>query len=130
MMNLLKKIISRRVRELEAKIKELEDQLSVHIHLKKVHLDHDKWEIDFGGEFIPILAAMMYQFFKEAGGQNYVEMRLNPKVGCEDSIEPMVLTLQRVVGKTPHELRRSAEEEVVRLKLQIQELEKKTVQNA
>lgn len=121
MFNWISRFISKRIRELEEKNRELQDQVDVYIHLKKLHLDGHRWEIDISGEFIPILAEMMYMFFKEAGGKNYVEMKLNPK---NDECGPLSLTLQRIYGKTPHECRVEAEKQVETLKQKVEELEK------
>ena len=51
------------------------------------------------------IAAEMGSFFKSAGGQNYVEIRVN-----HEELGPLVLTMQRAHGKTPHELKAEAVE--------------------
>ena len=68
----------------------------------------DNGQITFGGEMVRILAEIMAQML-EAGGAgpaNYTETRI-----FHDRLGPLVLTLQRVTGQTPHELRRAAETE-------------------
>ena len=53
-----------------------------------------------------LLAAGFAEQFVEAGGVNYVEVSFtHPKTG------PLVVTLQRTQGKTPHQLRVEAESE-------------------
>ena len=53
----------------------------------------------------PILDALADQFV-ESGSSNYIEMRFH-----SEATGPLLLTLQRVNGKTPHQLRTEAEKE-------------------
>ena len=60
----------------------------------------------FAGEAVEFFASMICEFYKANGGENYVEMRLaNPK----DPAEQYVVTVRKLLGKTPHELRVEAE---------------------
>lgn len=117
----VERFLSRRIRKLEEENKVLQDQVDVFFALKEAHLTGKKMDYDFGGEFVPILANMMYEFFSYSGGENYVEIRLNPK---DDRCGPLILTLQRVFGKTPAQLRNEAENEVKTLQKKIEELTK------
>lgn len=126
MLNWIKRRISRRIKELEAENENLRGQNEVYLRLKEIHMTDKKWNVDFQGEFIPILAEMLYTFFIEAGGVNYVEMRLSPKT---EGIGPMLLTLQRVWGKTAHELRKEAESQVEILQQKLLEISENQVKN-
>lgn len=65
----------------------------------------------------PIVAALMIQlvsFFELAGGKNYVEMQVkHPEKGI------FLMTVQRVEGKTPHQLRVEAEFRVSELEKEL-----------
>ncbi len=56
--------------------------------------------------FIDTVAYPMVLFFKEIGGTNYLEMQVET-----DELGPLVLSIQKKWGKTPHELRKEAEAE-------------------
>lgn len=61
-----------------------------------------------------LLAAGFAEQFVEAGGINYVEVSFtHPKTG------PLVVTLQRTQGKTPHKLRAEAEAERDQLRAEL-----------
>ena len=57
-----------------------------------------------GGAVQPIFDALADQFVK-SGASNYIEMQFHSKAG------PFLFTLQRVDGKTPHQLRVESEQE-------------------
>ena len=57
------------------------------------------------GAVQPILDALADQFV-ESGASNYIEMQLHSKAALS-----LLFTLQRVDGKTPHQLRAEAENE-------------------
>lgn len=63
--------------------------------------------VTFSHPMFRVWADSMYEMFKEAGGENYVELTLMPKNGG-----PMTLTLQRQEGKTPDELLRKYKSDV------------------
>jgi len=64
-----------------------------------------------------LLAAGFAEQFVEAGGINYVEVSFtHPKTG------PLVVTLQRTQGKTPHKLRVEAEAERDQLRAEVERL--------
>lgn len=87
---------------------------------KQLKSDAGKWIVDqayvtgletggglsvgFQGAACQMFAAMVAGEFKGAGGINYVQMTMtHPETG------PLVLTMQRLAGKTPHALRTEAE---------------------
>lgn len=57
---------------------------------------------------VSMLGYKLAQFFKDAGGANYVEVMINTP--DDEKIGPLILTVQRKFGKTPHELRLEAEQ--------------------
>lgn len=68
--------------------------------------------------FVRQIAALMAAWFYQEGGQNYVEVELHAPVLNEEippdgtrRIGPLILTVQRKEGETPHALRRKAEAE-------------------
>jgi hypothetical protein len=63
---------------------------------------------------IPLMASAMANDFKERGGENYVEYHFN-----ESNIGPFTLTMQRMCGKTPHQLQKQAESERDQLKADV-----------
>jgi hypothetical protein len=66
-------------------------------------------QITIGGPLVRVMAEAMAQML-EAGDPgnpaNYTETRIS-----HDRLGPLVLTLQRVSGRTPHEMRRATESE-------------------
>lgn len=80
----------------------------------------DKVEIGYDAPIIGALASALAQWFAEQGGPNYAEMQfstVDPEVG------PLILTVQRKDGKTPHELRAEAERDADRLRAERSALE-------
>jgi DNA-directed RNA polymerase subunit L len=78
----------------------LKERLEVWEGLRDIRIDEVRGTGFFQANFIPFVAEFLYEWFEEQGGVNYVEMRVNhPASG------PLVLTLQRAWGKTPHEMR-------------------------
>lgn len=63
--------------------------------------------------------------FAEAGGENYVELRFTSQQVLPG--EQFVVTLQKVAGQTPHDLRRAAEAKNAELMRQIEALSAMTV---
>lgn len=55
-------------------------------------------------EIVPIMATAMAHDFKKRGGKNYVEHHF-----YEPTIGPFTITMQRIEGKTPDQLKREAE---------------------
>ena len=69
------------------------------------------------GAVQPMLDALADQFV-ESGSSNYIEMQLHSKTAIS-----LLFTLQRVDGKTPHQLREEAEKERDVLRTKIEEME-------
>ncbi|MDP2662110.1 MAG: hypothetical protein Q8R28_15400 [Dehalococcoidia bacterium] len=66
---------------------------------------------------LSVIADAMYVLFMQQGGVNYVGWQMRAK----DGKEPMLLTLQRKLGKTPHELRAEAEKELGELRKKLED---------
>jgi len=103
--------------KLKEENKRLKEEVEIFLGLKKMYIERGKWDVSMEGDFVPILADMLYQFFVDQGGVNYVEMRLTPK--NPEECGPLALILQRVYGKTPAELKTEYEEENKRLKCEL-----------
>lgn len=65
----------------------------------------------FTAEFMPYLAECLVGWFQEAGGVNYVENTYLELDVNHKETGKLTLTLQRVQGKTPDEMRQEAEAE-------------------
>lgn len=76
------------------------------------------FECKIQSEYVQYVAALLAGYFRQEGATNYVEMRVtHPDTG------PLVLSLQRVEGQTPHELRKKAETQLSDAKNHISLLE-------
>ena len=73
------------------------------------------------GSVQPMLDALADQFV-ESGSSNYIEMQLHSKAAIS-----LLLTLQRVDGKTPHQLREEAEKERDVLRADLAAAEKENI---
>jgi len=105
---------SRRERELEQAVESLQAVIEAMSNPKTLHLDYDeeshKALFELKADFVPLFIAWMAEWFREQGGINYVEVEaFHPETG------PLVFTMQRKDGKTPHELRCEAEAQIERL---------------
>lgn len=73
----------------------------------------------FEGGAVHLLVDAFAGQFSESGAENYLEMHFHsPATG------PLVTTVQRVNGKTPHQLREAAEKERDALRAKIAEMER------
>ncbi len=80
--------------------------------------ERDGQDVTLRSETMHLFAGVLADWFIDAGGINYVEARLNsPKTG------PLLFIVQRVEGKTPHELRIEAEDRIIVLEATIDKLE-------
>lgn len=80
------------------------------VQSKGVSINIQHWAIKF-------FAASFAQTFNETKAVNYIEMTLgHPDTG------PLIVTLQKLVGKTPHELREQAEKERDKAREEAEEL--------
>lgn len=105
--------LNQRVLEREAEIDRLQaaiaGKLDNEMLLKVLHIEGNTLAADFEGGLARVIAAHFAEVVAEA--KNYVEMRFEGhKVG------PLLVTVQRMNGKTPHALRMEAEAEVDRLR--------------
>lgn len=72
-----------------------------------------------------VLASAFAEQFTSSGGVNYVEVSfMHPATG------PICVTLQRVQGKTPHQLRREAEAERDQLRAEVERMRRICVEQA
>ena len=69
--------------------------------------------------FVDAFATQLLEQFLESGATNYLEMSFHSNV-----TGPLVVTLQRVNGKTAHQLRAEAEKERDALRAKVEEMEK------
>lgn len=121
-LNALHKLFhSRRERELEQAVENREAVIDAMSNPRSVHVDYDqeqhKFLMSFKADFVPLFVGWMAEWFREQGGMNYVEVEaFHPEAG------PLVFTMQRKDGKTPHELRREAEATIARLQQDINNL--------
>ena len=91
------------------------------VYLKK--FDADTATMELKSEAFKNLAEMAYSYAEACGMQNYVEATV--KVGplqAKDGEERFFVTLQRMDGKTPHELKVEAERERDELRDQVEAL--------
>ena len=94
------------VYRLREEVERLRKALSGEVMLKSLELRDGHLDLAVTHPAVMAIASELASFFKAAGGQNYVEVRMHhPDTG------DLVLSVQRVLGKTPHELRKEAEVE-------------------
>lgn len=71
-------------------------------------------DVQLEGGACQLIAEAFAHQLKESGANNYIEMSFVSKVVSPG--ERLVVTLQRASGKTPHQLRAAAENELQQLK--------------
>lgn len=86
--------------------------------LTGMHGKPGEFFIGLQGGAAQILAEGLASQLAESGAENYVELRFTSKHAAPD--EEVVVTIQRVRGKSPHALRREAEAERDRLRAQVE----------
>lgn len=120
--NVLRELFhSRRERELEQAVERLRAVIDAMSNPKTFHLDYDeeshKALFEFKADFVPLFIGWMAAWFREQGGMNYVEVEaFHPETG------PLIFTMQRKQGKTPHELQLRAEAQSDRLQQEIDKM--------
>lgn len=133
-----KQDLREQVAALEAQIERAE-KIDTSVKLLKAGAEPDKsFMLQLHSELWPLIAHSLYTWFKENGGKNYIEQTVSvPKDDDHKAsmtfkvfdfdpyfnAEVFTLTMQRLSGKTPHQLKAAAEAEVVRLKARVAELE-------
>ncbi len=70
--------------------------------------------LDLAGGPLPLIIAYMRELMTkpEGGMHNYTEMQIQPKDGGEG----FIFNIQRIDGKTPHQLMIEAQEELAKIK--------------
>jgi hypothetical protein len=107
--------------ELKDRVVGLQDQIErlTQVKLEGVTYEKGKLDIRVSFELCKVLAAHFWNILETAEAQNYVELHLVDQThgrtaalefNCPDMIEKIVILIQRSLGKTPHQLRREAEE--------------------
>jgi hypothetical protein len=100
------------VLELIAEVERLSAIVEKHIDPKQVmmtglNVHNGSFSMGLEGGPVRIFAAAFADYFKESPASNYIEMHL---ASTDPEIGELICTLQRKQGKTPHALRREAEE--------------------
>ena len=73
----------------------------------------------FEGGAVQLMVDALVDQFLESGASNYIEMQFH-----SEATGPLVVTLQRVNGKTPHQLRAEAEQERDALRAKVEAMER------
>lgn len=84
--------------------------------VKSFQLEDGTFSMALTGPAMERLAAVIVGHFKALGPENYFEMTLFDR---EDPGERYTVTVQKVSAKSPHELRREAEDRVEELEKQL-----------
>lgn len=104
------RIILARTVELEAENDKLRAALAEKVvsqtALQELSVSKGTFEATFEGGAVHLLADALAEQFADSGATNYLEMQFD-----NDRTGPLVLTMQRLNGKTPAALRREAEAE-------------------
>lgn len=99
--------LKKQLEECQKRLKEKEKRLDhfMEIEARSVSLTEEGGlSLDAYGEMVSIFASAFEDYFKKTGAVNYVEICLDSQSNQE--IGPLVLTLQRKHGLTPHEARK------------------------
>lgn len=89
------------------------------MNIRELHFKDGNLDAAVGGEGATAIAMTLVGFYKAQGGANYVEMQLADK----NTGERYTVTVQRVAGKTPHELRTAAEARAETLAAALREIQ-------
>lgn len=66
--------------------------------------------IEASGRLISIIAGHLATWMREHAAENYTETEILMPLEVSNGGDPYILTIQRKLGKTPHQLRAAAEE--------------------
>lgn len=102
----------------DAAEKERDEANAALVNIREMHFENGALDVAFSGDGATAIAMVLVAFYKEHGGENYVEMQLADKT----TGERYTVTIQRVAGKTPHELRDAAEASRDRLAAALREI--------
>jgi hypothetical protein len=110
------------VEKMQARIKSLEPY-----EPRVTAMEIQNGEIDVSiksKELVEIMASIFETYLDQIGAENYGEIQGETHANqlTVDVGRPILVTIQRRDGKTPHTLRREAEAEVARLQAEIAEL--------
>lgn len=72
--------------------------------LVKLSFENGRWNALMRHPNVALFAQELVKFFRDAGAVNYVEITI-----ATPELDEFILTLQRKLGKTPHELKMEAE---------------------
>lgn len=87
--------------------------------VKEFSFKDGDFDAAFVGEGAAAIAMTLIGFYREQKGENYVEMQF----GDKKTGERFTVTVQRVAGKTPHELRSAAEARAETLAAALREIQ-------
>ena len=89
----------------------LAEKVTSETMLRDLSVGNGSIHASFEGGAVQLLVDAFAGQFSESGAENYLEMHFHsPATG------PLVTTVQRVNGKTPHQLREAAENELVEIR--------------
>jgi hypothetical protein len=95
----------------------LAEKVTSEATLRDLNVENNFINATFEGDAIQLMLDALADQFAESGASNYIEMQFHSKAG------PFLFTLQRVDGKTPHQLLAEAEEERDALRAKIDSME-------
>ena len=97
--------------------KALAEKVTSETMLRNLSVGNGSIHASFEGGAVHLLVDALSGQFSESGAENYLEMHFHsPATG------PLVTTVQRVNGKTPHQLREAAEQERDALRTELADL--------
>ena len=103
-----------------AKLREaLAQKVTSETILRDLNVGNGSINASFEGGAVRLFVDAFANQFVESGAANYLEMQFH-----SEATGPLVVTLQRANGKTPHQLRAEAEQERDALRAKIEHMEK------
>ena len=97
----------------------LAEKVTSEIVLRDLSVGNGSINASFEGGAVHLFVDSLANQFVESGAANYIEMQFH-----SEATGQLLLTLQRVNGKTPHQLREAAEKERDELRDRIEEMER------
>jgi hypothetical protein len=102
----LSRMVLELVKEAEALRQHSAELVAGRIDIREMVIKNGQFNVKLGGDGPTVLACALVEMYRTSEATNYLEMGVaDPKTG-----ERFAVTVQRLDGKTPHELRREAEE--------------------